>query len=221
MPEVISTRNLKPLPAVAELRRLCQSVAMLDAILMPDWEDRFYSFDAHWGDAEMLASMRNGSGDSYAVIFTPDGAVLKGYAHESEMGRHAAETGRPWPGVLEQVPPEFAPLLADPAFPVEETSFCVWRRADGPAWEAGAIRFPGGEDPDGSRLLLSILDGNPRTYQEWAEEYYERGVPLDAVGAVYRHEPLTARLLGRLNPDIDADDVADDVEEIGYPDRAA
>lgn len=219
MSGVISTRNLNPLPAVAELRRLCQSLAMLDAVLMPEWDNRYYSFDAHWGDSEMLASMRNGSGDAYAILFTDAGAIIKGFAHESEMGRHAAESGGPWPGVVDNVPPEFRPLLDEPAFPLEETSFCVWRRADGNAWEVGEIRFPPGEDPDGSLSLLSILDGNPRTYQEWAEEYDERSVPLAAVEAVYRHQPLDGRLLGELNPDVSAHDLSDDAQEIGYPVR--
>jgi hypothetical protein len=219
MSGVISTRNPNPLPAVVELRRLCQSLAMLDAVLMPEWDNRYYSFDAHWGDGEMLASMRNGSGDTYAILFTAAGAIIKGYAHESEMGRYAAESGRPWPGVVEQVPPEFQPMLAEPAFPLEETSFCVWRKADAALWEVGAIRFPEGEDPDGSRLLLSVLDGNPRTYQEWSEEYYERSVPLDAVEAVYQHQPLDGHLLGQLNPDITVDELSDDGQEIGYPDR--
>lgn len=219
MSEVISTRNLNPLPSVVELKRLCQSLAMLDAVLMPEWDNRYYSFDARWGDGEMLASMRNGSGDTYAILFTAAGAVIKGYAHESELGRYAAESGDPWPGVVDDVPPEFQTMLAEPAFPVEETSFCVWRKADGPVWEVGAIGFPPGEDPDGSRLLLSILDGNPRTYQEWSEEYYERSVPLAAVEAVYRHQPLDDDLLGQLNPNITAAELSDDVQEIGYPVR--
>jgi hypothetical protein len=217
MSALISTRNLKPLPGVAELRGLCQSLAMLDAALMPEWDYRYYSFDAHWGDGEMLASMRNGSGDAYAILFTDAGAIIKGFAHESEMGGYATDSGRPWPGVVDHVPPEFQQMLAEPAFPLAETSFCVWRKIDGPLWEVGAIRFPPGEDPDGSRLLLSILDGNPKTYQEWSEEYYERSVPLDAVEAVYRHQPLDGRLLGRLNPNITVHEVSDDGREIGYP----
>jgi hypothetical protein len=42
----ISTRNLEGLPDVARLKRLLQSMAMLDAILMPEWEHRDYFFEA-------------------------------------------------------------------------------------------------------------------------------------------------------------------------------
>ncbi len=43
---MISTRDLSQLPDVDPLRRLMQSLAMLDAILSPDWELRYYSFNA-------------------------------------------------------------------------------------------------------------------------------------------------------------------------------
>jgi hypothetical protein len=35
---VVSTRHLSNLPDIDNLRRLCQSLAMLDAILSPEWE---------------------------------------------------------------------------------------------------------------------------------------------------------------------------------------
>ena len=62
---MISSRSLRELPNVDELKRMFQSLALLDAILMPDWEYRYYSFDANWSDEEMLASMRDGSGDAF------------------------------------------------------------------------------------------------------------------------------------------------------------
>ena len=41
----ISTRDLKLLPDIDVLRRAIQSIAMLDAILSPEWEFRYYSFN--------------------------------------------------------------------------------------------------------------------------------------------------------------------------------
>ena len=62
---MISTRDLSLLPAIKQLKLLAQSLAMLDAIIEPEWEFRYYSFNAHWGREEAMASMRNGSGDDY------------------------------------------------------------------------------------------------------------------------------------------------------------
>ena len=213
---MISSRSLRELPNVDELKRLSQSLALLDAILMPDWEYRYYSFDANWGDDEMLASMRNGSGDSYSILFNSAGAIIKGYAHESAMARHSADTGEVWPGVLDQVPPEFETVLNDPAFVPEETSFCIWRRRGDHVWQTGNIKFPDADSPDGSEDLLFILDGKPETYASWASEYNERPIPLDAVKAVYAHKPLTQQLVSRLNPDRSLADLEGDLDEIGY-----
>jgi hypothetical protein len=213
---MISSSSLNALPGIDELKRICQSVATLDALVMEDWEYRYYSFNANWGEDEMLASMRNGSGDSYFILFNSAGAIIKGYAHESPMAGYAADSGQVWPGVLEGVPPEFEAILNDPAFAVEETSFCVWRKHGDSKWQTGRIEFPDEEDPDGSVDLLFILDGDPMTYTKWASDYYERSIPAAAVAEVYAHKPLTQHLVSSLNPDRLLEDLESDLDEIGY-----
>jgi len=214
---MISSRNLDVLPGIDEVKRISQSIAMLDAIMTDDWEYRYYSFDANWGEGEMLASMRNGSGDSYYILFNAHGAIIKGYGHESEMAGHTIDSGEVWPGVLDGVPEEFEAVLTDPAFVAEETSFCIWRKYSDSEWQTGKIDFPDQEDPDGSADLLFILDGSPDTYQQWATGYYETTVPLDEVKAIYEHKPLTQQLVSRLNSERRIDDLSSDLDEIRYP----
>jgi hypothetical protein len=214
---MISSRSLGALPGIEEVKRISQSIATLDAILMPDWEYRYFSFDANWGDGEMLASMRNGSGDSYFILFNSHGAIIKGYGHESALAAHTVESGKPWPGVLDEVPEEFETIQTDPAFVAEETTFCIWRKYSDSKWQTGKIDFPDEEDPDGSADLLFMLDGSPGTYQQWAGEYYERTIPLDAVQEVYQHKPLTQQLVSRLDPERLIDDLDSDLDEIRYP----
>jgi len=214
---MISTSSLHALPGIDELKRTCQSIAMLDAIVMDEWDYRYYSFDAQWGDGEMLASMRNGSGDWYYILFNPAGAIIKGFAHESAMARYAVDSGQIWRGVLDQIPPEFEQILNDPAWVVEETTFCIWRKHEDPEWQTGDIEFPDQEDPDGSADLLVMLDGNPETYATWAAEYYETTIPVEAVTEVYDHKPLTQQLVSRLNSERLMDDLESDLKGIAYP----
>ncbi|MBO6551131.1 MAG: hypothetical protein JJ964_16135, partial [Rhizobiales bacterium] len=61
----ISTLDLSKLPSPLQLKRLLQSLALLDAIMSPEWEYRYYSFDAQWSPSETMGSMRNGSGDEF------------------------------------------------------------------------------------------------------------------------------------------------------------
>ena len=51
------------LPDIPVLRDLCRSMAVLEAIMSPEWSSRYHSFDAGWSPGEEMASMRNGSGD--------------------------------------------------------------------------------------------------------------------------------------------------------------
>jgi hypothetical protein len=210
---VISTRDLSSLPSVEGLKSLLRSMAMLDAILSPDWQYRYYSFNARWADGEMMGSMRNGSGDDFFALFNATGCFLKGFSHESPM----ASDGRVWPGIYEQVPSEFSSVVKEPAFKPDDTTFCLWRRLSDPIWQRGKILFPVGEDPDGSGSLLSPLDGRPETYQKWAEGYYEVSVDLAAVQAIYRSTPLTIELVRSLNTDLTIEDLKADIQEIGYP----
>jgi hypothetical protein len=42
-------------------------MAILEAVLSPEWEHRYHSFNDHWSEKESMASMRNGSGDEYSM----------------------------------------------------------------------------------------------------------------------------------------------------------
>jgi hypothetical protein len=126
----MTKRNiLNALPEIEALRKLSQSLAMLDAILSPEWEYRYYSFDSKWSADEMMASMRNGSGDGYFILFNQHGAIIKGFAHESLMSPWVSESEQVWPGVLDEAPSEFQSFLQEPAFSITEATFCIWRRS--------------------------------------------------------------------------------------------
>ena len=193
-------------------------MAMLDAVLCPEWEHRYYSFNAAWADGEQMGSMRNGSGDDFHAHFSSAGGWLKGFAHKYPMSPYRERPPLPWPGILDMVPTEFAGCRREPAFSVEDVTFCVWRRFGDPAWQAGPVVFPPDHsDPDGSAFLLSALDGRPESYREWAADYYERDVALAAVAHVYAHRPLTREVVARLNPEVSLAELEADIGEIGYP----
>jgi hypothetical protein len=214
---MVTKKRLDTIPNVEALRKLCQSLAILDAIMSPEWDYRYYSFNSKWADGEMMASMRNGSGDDYFILFNSQGAIMKGFAHESSMSPWSSESEQVWPGVLDQVPREFGSFLTEPAFSMEETTFCIWRKNEDAAWQTGEIKYPEEEDPDGSEDLLFILDGNPETYREFAERYYERVIATQVVNSIYAQEPLKSEMIARLNPEASLEILSSDLDEIGYP----
>jgi hypothetical protein len=213
---MISTRDLSRLPDIASFRRLTRALAMLDAISSPEWQYRYYSFNSRWADDETMASMRNGAGDHWFALLCPAGVALHGLSHEASVFRPDS----PWPGIFESLPGDFrANFLDEPAFDTANSTFCVWRRTSDDRWSRGPVALPPGDDPDGSRELLSILAGDPERYSQFAAEYYGREVVPADVAAVYGHHPLTPALVRRINPDADPGLLADDADEIGYPEK--
>lgn len=210
----LSTASPEKLPDIETLRRLTKSIAMLDAIICPEWESRYYSYNSKWGQGEEMASMQNGCGDDWFLLFDRHGAALKGFAHEYLLAKDASFVAR----IQEAVPPCFSSFLREPAFDMGMASFCLWRRHTDPSWNVvSPVNGRVSPEEDGSGALIGILDCNPGTYRAWAVDYYEREIPLAAVKAIYDHQPLSEHLVKALNPECALSQVTADALEIGYP----
>ncbi|MFD5326595.1 hypothetical protein [Streptomyces sp. NPDC127092] len=206
----------RALPGIEELRDHCQGLAMLDAVLSPEWDGRYFSF------AKDVASMRDGQGDEYTIVFSAAGAYVEGFAHEAPMSPWARlDDPEVWPGVLDDVPDVFLPCVstAEDGYAPAVTA-CLWRELHDSAWRTGTIAFPtwGDGDPDGAGHLFGLLvDRSAEAYAAWASDYYETEVDVDAVRHVLGLRPLTREVVAALNPDAALADLAEDIAEIGYP----
>lgn len=215
---MVKTSILTSLPNPDILRRKAQSVALLDAIMSPDWQYRYYSFNSKWSAGEMMASMRNGCGDNFFILFTQDGAILKGLAHETPISPWAREDKSLWPGIFEGVPTEFAEFLTEPAFDIPNTTYCLWRLHNDESWRMGSVQNPDDDGTrDGSEEHLTIFIGGPEAYQAYALEYYEKNLPIESLKQIYDHVPLSDELVRSLNPEVNVPSLRPDLDEIGYP----
>ena len=215
--DAISTKNLNSMPEVLALKKLLQSLAMLDAIMSPEWEERLYSFNSNWSDNEQMGSMINGCGDDFFVLFSQDGCFVKGFDHESAMSSWSTDGQVPWPGLLKGLPSEFIAASKEPAFSMDNISFCVWKLHTANFWGKGDFEFADVEDPDGSEYLLEIFDCNPETYRVFALEYYEVDLDVATIAKFYNHLPLTDELVKELNSEATLKQLEKDISEIGYP----
>lgn len=205
------------LPPPDALKRIMQSLAMLDAIVEEEWQFRYFSFDARWSPDTQMGSMRNGQGDDLFAVFDRAGCFIRGFDHESAMSPWASKSRKIWPGVLEHVPQQFSSSLTEPAFHMDDTTFCIWFPADAQAWCQGEIAYPEGSDPDGSSWMLSYYLGGPQTYHDFAEYYYEVDISVEAIARVYQHEPLSPALIEALGSQRRYDQLIVEAAAIGYP----
>jgi hypothetical protein len=217
---------IRRLPEIARVREISQAIAMLDAILSPeDWSSRYFSFDAEWAPGEALASMRNGSGEEYSIVFSGAGACARGFDHESPMSPYRVSPLALWPGLTDSVPAVFRSVVTEPAFSEDSgillATVVFWREAAAPAWSCGEVALPT-PDADGADDLFEILtDARPEAYQEYAQEYYEVDVDLRSVQHCYQLRPLTRSAVAALNPGLELADLEADRKQIGYPAPAA
>lgn len=212
------------LPDIPTLRDRCRSLAMLDAILQPDSDLRRHKFDVNWSGTRQLASMDNGAGDKYSIVFSPAGAFICGFDHESPMSPFIRTDGRIWPGVVDSLPEVFRPLVDEPEFALDGIPLitaCLWRESGDQAWHTGAIDYPSSSDHwavDGANWLFShLFDWSAERYKDWADYYYDVATDLAAVRHVCALQPLTADVVTSLRPGATLAQVSEAITAIGYP----
>lgn len=198
-----SQNSIGLFPEIEECRNLFRAAAMLDAILSPEWEYRYYSYNGAWDAKQEMASMRDGEGSHYFALFTQDGLYIKGFDSER------VKSGEAVLGVAE-IPDDVKAFLQEPAFIGDETTFCLWRSVE-KKWSADKSY-----DEQDLRLLR-LLTGGAAYYSEWASDYYEVDLDPRAVERIFNLEPLTPELLAILHAQVNLENIEEDRIEIGYP----
>jgi len=214
---MISTTNLQSLPDIEILEKRCKSLSALDAVLCTDFDDRSFLFDKSWDENKQLATIINGNGDEVRILFNDYGALIHGHAADSEMSPWNNPGKEVWPGVISDIPSCFKDFMA--GIPAEiGTTFCIWRKYKDATWKTGKIEFPDDEYGDGSEDLLFLLDGDPETFKQWADEWYDASIPLDGIQKIYNYTKITNAIVESLNPDLDDFETLErDLKQIGYP----
>jgi len=239
----LSSENLNLIPPPKELKKLCKSISVLEAIISPEWEYRYYSYQKNWSEKEEFCEMRNGQGDQMLILFTEKEDCINGFARASEMNgwkkiaivekRSIAQklfSQKQDPrfkliqeirdGVIDELPEIFKEFILGEPVKSIGTTFCIWSNRN--IWSRGKIVLPTDEYKDGSSDLLHLLDGNPATYKSWAEEYYEeefenRELELELVNKIYSGTSLTQEMALKINPLLeDFETLKSDLNEIGY-----
>ncbi|WPN64336.1 hypothetical protein QMK47_04885 [Pseudomonas sp. P9_35] len=195
-----SIRNIDELPSIERVKYVAQGLALLDAIIMPEWEYRYFSFNCNWDGAgkEMMGSMRDGSGGEYFLHFTSAGVAGKVI-----FGSPLSDV----PGCLNTMPEAFQQFKVEPAFSADNASLFFWRGVKQPSWCAS---------PDGLKEypLLNFLVEGIEAYKALAKDYYEKNIDAVVLEEVFASLNVTADQLMILNPNIELGDLADDFQEI-------
>lgn len=240
-----STENLNLITNPGSLQKLCKAICAIEAIISPEWEYRYYSYQKDWSETGEFCEMRNGQGDQMLILFSNDGICINGFAIESEMNGwktiHTEEKksfieklfgSKKEPktaliqeipnGIVNELPKVFSEFIYGEPVKSIGTTFCIWNTKTDTKWNIGKINLPKDGYKDGSSDLLELLDGKPITYKKWAEEYYEeefenRELKLELIEKIYSGVSISREMVLEINPELDDfEKLRMDLNEIGY-----
>lgn len=210
--ESLSTADLEAWPNPLAFLKPMQSLAVLSAC---ENDLRRYSVKKHASLKVIVGEMDNGQGDSCRLIFATVGMVISGFAHEAVTS--SLRNSGPYEGTYEGFPDEFAKMY-EHLLDEEDVSFCAWYLNSEGSWQRGRVELPDDEeDPDGSEHIFEYLPFDPLLYAKLEGEYYGREFDIEAVQAIYAHEPLTEDLIKRVNPHCSYARDSVIFRDIGYP----
>jgi hypothetical protein len=205
------------LPPIQQLINRCRALAALDLILSPDWQFRFYSFNSLWSKDELMASMRDGCGDEWWIVFHRNGwGALKGLGHDSSAWSQHGQTlsaalQRSFPGDLKG-------FATEPAFRWGETSFAYFHSPEATNWIRVNDLAGYSMEDTGENQLLAHVAGSPSDYATFAGDYYETEVDEQVVARIFALQPITASVVSALNPSTSMEGIAEELYgEIQYP----
>lgn len=194
----------KELPSRESLQMVCKAISVLDAILCSEWEYRYYSYNSQWGEGEEFCEMQDMEGERFQILFKEKDCIINGVHNDYEAADKSILT--------KGLPETYQEFLFGEPVASYGTNFCIWTDETG-NWQCNETG-----KADGKEELLHILDGNPITYKQWAEEYFEvEEIPLDVIEQVYRGETLTESMVLAVNPEMeDWEQLMSDLEDINY-----
>lgn len=213
-----STGRLDLVASPEALLSACRALSVIEAAWEDDPRVRWHVIEAGETDGDWVCRVSDGSGNEGLWWFGPEGTVLRGFDHESEMSPWAQEPMGLWPGLEDGLPDELRRAPALILAGVESVTFLIWRAASATGWSIGPVEIPEGlnADPDGSQYLL-LPTSSPAEMTAFLGEYYERDVPSGVVDQLLAGTPLDDRLFDLIESDRNYADVIAEAHRIGYP----
>jgi len=185
---------------IEEVTKKLKSIALLEAIICPEWEYRYYSYNSNWGKGEEMASMRNGSGDEWFLWVKNNLAAIKVMSHEFGT-LDDIET------IKNQFPKEYTSFITEPAFSINESTSLWYLKGD--EW----VKFDVNREE--TKNLTKVFEFTPSEYKEWAEDYYENDFSLEAIENIMAGN-CSESDIHLLNEELTYKDIEEEISEIGY-----
>jgi len=173
--------------------------ALADAIIEPDWEFRYFSYNSKWSATAEMASLRDGCGGEWFLWLSGELAGFKCLSPNDGVMPDLEKVKRTFPQA-------YRPFVAEPAFSMEAAS-CIWY-LDGTEWRKFGLSSVSLIDID------DISHWTPSDYHSWASGYYDVDIDIKLIDKLLKGE-FSEELAKNLNPKVDMSKLKLDLDEIG------
>lgn len=207
------------------MKELLKKQAILDIIITPEhdaWR-RLVSYEYDKTKRCDRFHISNDSGDHLYVLMSPDGAIIKGFDHESCLSPYQNDEEPTAESIYANVPAELLALL-DEETEKNDVTFCIWQKPGEVHWHQNSIELPDycfdsdrtQPEDGGQAFLMSYIFAGADEWYEWASIYYElREEAWDAAARLYETGEITRSMMEDLNPERDYDTIIDECEVSG------
>lgn len=207
------------------MKELLKKQAILDIIITPEhdaWR-RLVSYEYDKTKRCDRFHISNDSGDHLYVLMSPDGAIIKGFDHESCLSPYQNDEEPTVESIYANVPAELLALL-DEETEKNDVTFCIWQKPGEVHWHQNSIELPDycfdsdrtQPEDGGQAFLMSYIFAGADEWYEWASIYYElREEAWDAAARLYETGEITRSMMEDLNPERDYDTIIDECEVSG------
>ena len=185
---------------IEAIREKMKILALSDAILSPDWEYRYFSYNSNWSNAEEMASLRDGCGGEWFLWLTDNLAGYKCLSPEDGLMQNLDE-------IKNKIPNNYNSFITEPAFSMD-TATCLWLLQDS-EWQKHGLQV---------KHLINlddIISWSAEDYHTFAVEYYEMEIDIKNIENLFSNL-FTEELALELNPEIDILELRKEISEIGY-----
>lgn len=190
---------IRTINMIEKLKNRLKQLAILDAIIEPEWEYRYYSYNSTWSDDSEMASLRNGSGGEWFLLFEQDNVSFKCTSPDDGIEKN-------FENIIRLVPKRFNSMINEPAFSMDYGS-CIWYLEDNQWIKLGnEIKFL--PNPE-TIQKMSVND-----YCQYAEDYFEKTVDSKFVDLIFNGN-FSIDLARGINPSLDLETLSQDIIEIG------
>ena len=182
-----------------EFKNKLKYLSLLNAIIEPDWECRYYSYNSKWSENEEMSSLRDSCGGEWFIWFS--GSLIAYKCTSPEDGLYDQ-----FHKLVDKVPEEYSLFVNEPAFSMSRGS-AIWY-LDSRDWVELGLAINDLPNPK------TIYEMSASIFCEFVEDFYEQELDEGIVEKILNGD-FSIEMAKKINPDIDLASLKEDMNEIG------